>query len=74
MDKINPTLDDIYSNQEESIEGLVNKQNKIIQEKKKYKLKLIEELKKLQENNSNIKYSENMTIEELEEILKSIKK
>lgn len=56
----------------ERIEDKVNEQNDLIK-MENYRLELIRILKEAKEMNIDIKFDENMSIDELEEILASIK-
>ena len=56
----------------ERIEDKVNEQNDLIK-MENYRLELIRILKEAKEMNIDIKFGENMSIDELEEILASIK-
>lgn len=56
----------------ERIENKVNEQNDLIK-MENYRLELLRILKEAKEMNIDISYDENMSVEELEEILASIK-
>lgn len=68
LDEINPTLEDIYNSQ-----IITNKIEKIRKENGEYKRDLIKILDNLKNMGVEIEYSEEMSIEELENIVDKIK-
>lgn len=68
------SLEDLYTNNSiyESIENQANVQNETIQ-KEEYRQDLLKRLEAAKEMRCELDYNENMSIEELENILNSIK-
>lgn len=71
MDGINPSLNDIYSDNTVAISKLVEEQNLKVEENNKRKL-LLSILEDANNNGFSIPYQENMSLEELEELAKDI--
>lgn len=73
LENINPTLEDIYSdNISNQIDNLITQQNEDI-EHIEYKNKLLGILDNLKEMGVELNYSKEMSIEELEKIIDKIK-
>ncbi len=58
---------------EKSIKAIVDNQNKQVQETAEYRKKLFEILEKMKKMNIKVNYNDNMTTEELENIIKEVK-
>lgn len=67
LNSIEPSFEDIY-NSSDGLDEKIKNQN----EKVKYKADLIKALKRLQEENFDVKFDSTMSIEELEEILNNV--
>lgn len=71
MNDLNPSLDDIYSDNSHSISKMVEEQNYKVEENNKRRL-LLSILNDANKNGFSIPYHENMSLEELEELASNI--
>ncbi len=69
----NPTLNDIYSNNtKEDISNLVNNQNEKATEDIMYRKELFDKLQEIKDLGFKIEYNDQMTNEELENLINSV--
>lgn len=72
MDEINPSLNDIYSDNSDTILKKVEEQNLKVDENNKRKL-LLSILEDANHNGFSIPYHENMSLDQLEELARKVK-
>ena len=72
FNNINPSLNDIYQNPKEEISNLVENQNTKTLEEIEYRKELFNKLEEIKSLGFIVEYNDNMTNEELEDIINSI--